>query len=135
MEEDQPEKIPRIIVNDKMKQRWEQVTEDDYPMLMAEYARLTRIELVELNQRIDSVNARIGSIQPVLKSLDEAKGKLDSIRSAVSGIQVAVGDMVYLSSSRPYYKDVRHEFLIAANNDNYHLLYIPKRGIQQRCKH
>ena len=48
MNEDQPENITRIIVDDKTRQRWEKIGADDYSTIMAEYARLNRFELVNI---------------------------------------------------------------------------------------
>ena len=66
MEEKSPETgrgIWQILATEEMKTRWELVSEEDYSLIMAEYARLTLGELKSIENKINSIQGRVYSIQ------------------------------------------------------------------------
>lgn len=58
MDKFQQEKVTRIIVDGKTRQRWEKIKLEDYPIIMAAYAQLTFRELKILNQKIESIDKK-----------------------------------------------------------------------------
>jgi hypothetical protein len=63
MVEKEQETVWRILVTDDMKLRWGLLSEEEYPLVMAEYARLTLAELKSLENKIDSMQGKVYSIQ------------------------------------------------------------------------
>ena len=55
MVEKEQEKVWQILVTEEMKQRWGLLSEDDYPIVMAEYARLELVELKHIENKIESI--------------------------------------------------------------------------------
>ena len=62
MTENSQETVWRILVTEEMKQRWGLLSEEDYSLVMAEYARLELVELKNIENKIDSIQGRVKSI-------------------------------------------------------------------------
>ena len=65
----------------KRDNEWEKIGPDDYSTIMAEYARLNRLELVKLNKKTNSLNTKLDIIQFGLKDLDRVNDPLNSINN------------------------------------------------------
>ena len=66
MEEKSPEVgrgIWQILATEEMKTRWDLVSEEDYSLIMAEYARLTLDKLKSIETRTNFIQGRVNSIQ------------------------------------------------------------------------
>jgi hypothetical protein len=74
--ENEPVKVKRIIVDERIEKRWEKIAEDDYPMLMAEYARLTLEELRSVRNKLDKVHETAYTIQGGLRVVQQGMSVL-----------------------------------------------------------
>ena len=66
MEEKSPETgrgIWQILATEEMKTRWELVSEEEYSLIMAEYARLTLDKLKNIETRTNFIQGRVKSIE------------------------------------------------------------------------
>ena len=66
MEEYSPETdrgIWQILATEEMKTRWELVSEEEYSLIMAEYARLTLDKLKNIETRTNFIQGRVKSIE------------------------------------------------------------------------
>ena len=55
--------IWQILATEEMKTRWELVSEEEYSLIMAEYARLTLDKLKNIETRTNFIQGRVKSIE------------------------------------------------------------------------
>ena len=69
MTEQKSDEIKSIVVTEAVKKRWVLAPEEDYPMLMAEYARLTLDEVRKTTNEMKGIYAGIRAMQQGLTLL------------------------------------------------------------------